>query len=133
MSSTELGRFLRQTRERIDDPLTGRPYTQDALARAVGTSREALSAWERGQNDLNDPAVVNRLARTLGVPVESFVRALGYEVGAPELDSDETEAVRIVRRVPQPYRPGLLALMRGTARELAGLPEPEQPERRAAG
>ena len=128
-----LAALVKASREAALDPLTGRPYTQAGLAKAVGVSRATIAAIEAGNVVTLSPDTANRMSRLLRVSVEALLRQTGYDVGTPELSAVEADLVALYRRVPEPFRPGFVASMRGLARELAELPPPQakQAPRRA--
>lgn len=132
MAST-LGRLIKAKRESTVDPLTGRPFTQAGLGQAVGLSRAAITALERGDILSVTPETANRLSKLLSVPVEALVAAMGFAVGTPDLSAAEAELVQLYRRVPELHRAGFVELARLTAQGLAALSDPAQGSRRRAG
>lgn len=129
-----LGSFLKAHREAVADPLSGRPYTQAGLAKAVGVSRPTIAAIEAGNIATLTPEIANRLARLLRISVEALLREVGFEVGSPTLAPEEADLVELLRRVPQPFQAAFLASTRGLARELSELPSPTaRPAGRRAG
>ncbi len=91
----ELGLLLRRRREErklMADNL----YGQGAVARRVGIAQSVLSDLERGRvSHLPEPAVLNALARDLGLSVQSLLQAAGYDlVSAEAAAALQAQAVR---------------------------------------
>lgn len=126
-----LGALVKSRREATIDPLTGRPYTQEGLAKALRVTRSALKAIETGQTESIDGPKANRLADLLDVTIEELVQAMGFAIGTGPLSPEEAELVRLYRRLPEDVRPGLLSLSKSAAQTLSELRPPEGSRRRA--
>lgn len=128
-----LGELVKARRESTIDPLTGRPYTQEGLGKALGVSRVAITAIERGATETIDSDKANRLAELLDLSVDELVVAMGYRIGTGSLSREESELLRVYRRAPADARSGVVSIARSAVQLLLGLQNPEGPPRRAAG
>jgi transcriptional regulator with XRE-family HTH domain len=128
----KIGQLVMARREATLDPLTGKPYTQDALAKALGISRSAVKKIENENIDVDAERAI-RLAALLDVSVDELVRAMGFPIEPARLSADEAELIRLYRRIPEPTRGGLIPIARAAAQQLSELRPPPEPRHRAAG
>lgn len=100
---TRLGAFLRARREELN-------LTQDEVAEACHTKRQAIEAIENGRVKRPSVDMANLLAQVLKLPVRSILAAEGYAVERDEEfmraavaeDSQILDQIRgILRDVPR--------------------------------
>lgn len=98
MEQTELGRFIRATRER-------KKLTLRQLAELSGVSFSMIGKIERGVTEFPSQAVLESLARALMVPYERLDRlARGVECGealdALDVGPESAELLKMIKSLP---------------------------------
>lgn len=97
------GERLRQARLR-------KGWTQDQLARSIGTRERNIIKWEKGQN-VPRAETVAALARSLGCEIEFF-----YIEGEPDDDAEEAAMRRRARDLLSQLNPSMVEALLAEAR-----------------
>lgn len=92
MAGKYLASLIRSARTRTLNSRTGKTYTQEGLADAVGTSRETIKAIENEETQTVGPDLAKAFEDVLGISVLEIVRSMGFEI-AFEGIRDEEDAV----------------------------------------
>lgn len=98
------------TNYRIAEARNARGWSQEDLAKRIGTSQQQIARYESGENDVKSSVLI-RLSGALGVSISYL---LGFDVNdSPDADPRLSEITDIYRSMSDDGRNALLASARG--------------------